>query len=271
MSVTVYSRLGALLRAHNLTNTDLTEKIEAAFGLSVDQGALDELTQITPIREVDIELAAAATLVLGVGLDDLLEVRAPSKGDDTRPQEDVLGPEHSRRLEALYTIQGYRSLTEDEQAELEELVAEYGHLLHERRLHDLAERRGLPVEQVRRDVAQQLDEAIAWWQDVQADPERLDAIVAQAQRQSTLASTVGSVAESGDVMIVPREKVTADSENPARQRARATLAAAGILATDFGVPEGVTALSDEDIARLGQLAPGARPSEELVDEDRGLY
>ncbi len=51
MSVTVYSRLGALLRAHNLTGTELTEKIEDAFGLSIDQGALDELTQIAPIRE----------------------------------------------------------------------------------------------------------------------------------------------------------------------------------------------------------------------------
>ncbi len=80
-----------------------------------------------------------------------------------------------------------------------------------------------------------------------------------------------SVVESADLVIVPREKITADSENPARQRARATLAAAGILTTDFGGPDGVIALTDEDIARLGQLAPGARPSEELIDEDRSLY
>ncbi len=196
MSVTVYSRLGSLLRAHNLTGTELTEKISDTFGLSVDHGILDKLTQATPIREVDIEVAVASAMILGVGLDDLFEVQALSKGDDARPQEDVLGPEHNRRLEGLYTIQGYRSLTEDEQAELGELVAEYGRLLHERRLHELAERRGLPVEQVRQDIAEQLDEAIAWWQDLQADPGRLDAIVAQAQRQSTVASAIGSVAES---------------------------------------------------------------------------
>ncbi len=86
-----------------------------------------------------------------------------------------------------------------------------------------------------------------------------------------MASAVSSVVESADLVIVPRETITADSENPARQRARAKLEAAGILATDFRVPDGVIALSEEDIAKLGQLTPGARPSEELIDEDRSLY
>jgi len=92
-----------------------------------------------------------------------------------------------------------------------------------------------------------------------------------ARQQFTVASAVSSVVESADLVIVPRETITADSENPARQRARAKLEAAGILATDFRVPDGVIALSEEDIAKLGQLTPGARPSEELIDEDRGLY
>lgn len=74
-----------------------------------------------------------------------------------------------------------------------------------------------------------------------------------------------------DIVIVPREKVVPHTDNPAQRAARAKLDAAGILATDLEVPEGAIDLSDEDIERLGQLAPGARPSLELINEDRGLY
>jgi hypothetical protein len=74
-----------------------------------------------------------------------------------------------------------------------------------------------------------------------------------------------------EVVIRPSTGGTADGANPAREKARATLLAAGFLTTDFGIPEGDESLSDEDIARLGRLRPGARPSEELIAEDRGNY
>ncbi len=74
-----------------------------------------------------------------------------------------------------------------------------------------------------------------------------------------------------DIVIVPRKGSVSHTDNPARRAARAKLDAAGILATDLEVPEGAIDLSDEDIERLGQLAPGARPSLELINEDRGLY
>ncbi len=59
--------------------------------------------------------------------------------------------------------------------------------------------------------------------------------------------------------------------NPATEAARAKLAAAGILRTDIYAPAGTAPPTDEEIERLGQLPPGARPSEELIDDDRGLY
>jgi hypothetical protein len=42
----------------------------------------------------------------------------------------------------------------------------------------------------------------------------------------------------------------------AREKAHATLLAAGFLTTDFGIPEGEEPLSDEDIAHLGRLPLG---------------
>ena len=59
--------------------------------------------------------------------------------------------------------------------------------------------------------------------------------------------------------------------NPATEAARIKLAAAGYLSTNIRAPEGTIPLSDEEIARIGRLPPGARPSEELVSEDRGPY
>jgi hypothetical protein len=47
--------------------------------------------------------------------------------------------------------------------------------------------------------------------------------------------------------------------------------AAGFLVTDIHAPPGAVELSNEELEQLGQLAPGARSSEELVDEDRGTY
>jgi hypothetical protein len=56
-----------------------------------------------------------------------------------------------------------------------------------------------------------------------------------------------------------------------REEARARLLAAGKLVTDLHAPEGTVALTAEELLQIGQLPPNARPSEELIDEDRGLY
>jgi hypothetical protein len=58
-------------------------------------------------------------------------------------------------------------------------------------------------------------------------------------------------------------------ENAERSAIRAKLKAAGYLSTAQYAPEGAQPLSDEELARIGTLPPGARSSEELVAEDRG--
>ena len=91
----------------------------------------------------------------------------PAEGDD------ILAPERSRRLSELFDLQDRRPLTEEEQVELNALVAAWGRAVNERGIHELAARRGVPVEQMRAEVLADVDRALAWWREVQADPARL--------------------------------------------------------------------------------------------------
>jgi hypothetical protein len=59
--------------------------------------------------------------------------------------------------------------------------------------------------------------------------------------------------------------------SPATVAAREKLAKAGILATDLGIPEDTTPASDEELERWGEMRPGARSSEDLLNEERGTY
>jgi hypothetical protein len=183
MAVAVYPRLSELLRARNLSVAELERQIERRFGLSVDPKTLYRLTYAEPVQRADLEIAGAAAAVLGVGLDDLFEVRATPVDEVAEARRD-LGPQESRRLAELFDRQSQGALSTAEQAELEALVAEYGRRLHERRIQELAERRGIPVERARHEAATQLEEALAWWRGFEADPEqrRLVATRARARR-----------------------------------------------------------------------------------------
>ncbi len=57
--------------------------------------------------------------------------------------------------------------------------------------------------------------------------------------------------------------------SPVLESARALLAAAGKLA-DLGIADGdVEDVGDDELEQLGRLAPGARSSGDLLDEERG--
>jgi transcriptional regulator with XRE-family HTH domain len=131
MSVMVYSRLGDLLRARNLTVSDLQRQIAARFGLTVDTRMLERLARAERVRRPDLEVAAAAAAVLDASLNDVFAVEAVPvvDGDATaasNAEVDILDPDQSRRLQALFDLRERRPLTLDEQAEMRALVAEYG-------------------------------------------------------------------------------------------------------------------------------------------------
>ncbi len=84
----------------------------------------------------------------------------------------LLTPQESRRLAELFELQDDRGLSDGEQVELRALVDTYGLLMHEQRMYRFARQRGIPVDQVRRETQEQLDEALEWWRAFEADPAR---------------------------------------------------------------------------------------------------
>jgi len=55
----------------------------------------------------------------------------------------------------------------------------------------------------------------------------------------------------------------------AREAARAKLREAGVLANDLVPPADLASVTEEELEQMGIMRPGARPSEEIIAEDRG--
>ena len=180
MSVIVYPRLGQLLRERHLTVAELERQIEERFGLSVNPKTLYRLTQTTPVQRADLEIAGATAAILDVDLGDLFAVEAVPTAPGDAADARLFGPEDNRRMAALLDWQEHYPLSEAEWTELERLVATYGQLLHERRLRELAAKRGVPIAQVRRETEEQLDRAREWWRAFEADPDKERLIAEQA-------------------------------------------------------------------------------------------
>ena len=105
----------------------------------------------------------------------------------------------------------------------------------------------------------------------QMQPIRLTAVVGEDRR---LVIDLPPDTPTGPVELEVRSAAPAPTvpDKPlTREEARAKLLAAGYLVTSIRAPEGTVPLTPEEILEIGKLPPGARPSEELVDEDRGEY
>lgn len=76
--------------------------------------------------------------------------------------------------------------------------------------------------------------------------------------------------EPGEVEVIIQSSV-ATLVNPARHSVRAKLLAARALVTQFESPADTKPLSLEERLRLGTLPPSARPSLDLINEDRGEW
>ncbi len=94
-----------------------------------------------------------------------------------------LTPIESHRLEELLDRQGRASLSQAEQTELEDLIATYGERLHEQSVHEIAHKRGVPIEQVRHEAEVAVAEAVDWLRDFEADPRRRQAAAEQVKQR----------------------------------------------------------------------------------------
>ena len=180
----VYPRLGEVLASKNVTVPELERKIKDQFGLSIKPEALYWLLlDEEPVRQVDLQVVGAAAAALGVALDDLFAVETAPNDTRTEANKPVLGARDSRRLAQLLAKQGRETLSDTESEELEALVAKYRHLLHERRLGEIARQRGISVEQARREAEVQVDETLRWWRAFSADPQRRQGVADQVTRR----------------------------------------------------------------------------------------
>jgi len=187
IGIAVYPQLSELLRRKNLSVAELERQIEQRFGLSVNVKTLYRFTSPEPVQRADLEIAGAVAAVLGVSLDDLFHVQATpvnEHGDETS----ALDPVESRRLADLFDRQSCGLLSAAEQRELETRVDEYGRRLHDVRMREYAEQRGVSVEEARGEMELDLDRSIAWRQDFEADPARRARVQEAHERQRQAAT-----------------------------------------------------------------------------------
>jgi hypothetical protein len=71
-----------------------------------------------------------------------------------------------------------------------------------------------------------------------------------------------------ELLIQTSQPTSPAINNPAREIARAKLAAAGLLSNIHRLPIGTRIPTDDEVRAAGILPPGSRPSEDLIDEDR---
>lgn len=184
MGVIVYARLGEVLEAKNVTVDELERQIKERFNVAVDPTALywmmlgDE-----PIKRVDLVVVGAVAAALHVPLDDLFVVETSPNGAHREEEEEtILGPEDSRRMGELFDR---ATLTDAESAELQELVSTYSRLLHGRRVREIAQKRGVSEDQVRRDTEAAVADTRGWLQAFEADPRQREELAQQvAQRRA---------------------------------------------------------------------------------------
>ena len=183
MGIAVYPRLDGLLRERGLTVAELERRIERQFGMTVDPKTLYRLTHVDPIQRADLEIAGAVAKVLDVRLDAIFDVQATSALELLEEESSLLPPEKSRRMSDLLDQQGRTGLSESKQGELKNLVSENARRLHEIRIREIAQLRGVSVEQAERDVASELADALKWWAQFEADPENRRRVVAEFRKR----------------------------------------------------------------------------------------
>jgi hypothetical protein len=98
-----------------------------------------------------------------LGGEDPADSYDPAEGDD------IFDLERSCRLLEFFDLRDQGPLTEEEQVELNALVAAWGRAVNERGIHELAARRGVPVDQMRAEVLADVERALAWWREARAN------------------------------------------------------------------------------------------------------
>lgn len=189
MGVSVYPRLGPLLRERNMSVSELCRQIRDRFGLSTDPKTLYRLASDDRIQRADLEVAGAAAALLDVQLSDLFDVRADPQPRENDGSGQVLDPRRSHRLAELFERQARDILTPTEQVELESLVIAYARRVREQALHEYAIQHGLTDEEANQASEADLANAVQWWQKLEQDPERRHGLIVGRKRRAGRSTT----------------------------------------------------------------------------------
>jgi transcriptional regulator with XRE-family HTH domain len=177
-----------MLHAAGVDLEALRDEIAARYGLTIDLRTLAALAQDGRVQRPDIEVLEAVALILGVRVDDLLDVRAMEPAEAVSASDDVLlDAERDARLRDLAELcdWGDRPLTEAEERELETLIAQAWRALVERDIAAAAQRLSVPSEVAHTYITTQVADAARFWAELGADPTRMatEVKVAKARRQ----------------------------------------------------------------------------------------
>jgi len=193
MAIAVYSRVGRVLEAHEMSLEDLQSQLASRYDVRIDARSLEELIQDGRVQRPDIEIFEAIAAILRVRLDDLLDARAvvvePDSAPTLVPAEDVrLDPEDERRLSDLIRLRdwGDHPLTEAEERELEALTAPTARALIDRDIAALASAKGISIATARAQVEDAARDVADFWSALTSDPALMAAEIdaARARRQA---------------------------------------------------------------------------------------
>ncbi len=117
-----------------------------------------------------MEIAGAVSKILGVGLDDLFDVRPVRDAYDDEGGQ-VLNRSEERALALLLDRQDEGTITAAEQEELDALIATQAQRASETWLREIAAERGRSVEDVRVEIQGEVQKALEAWRELGDDPD----------------------------------------------------------------------------------------------------
>lgn len=180
MSIDISPQLSSVLAARRMTEDDLARQIRERFDLAADAAMIAQLARQETLHGTNVELALAAAQVLGISLDDLFRSAASPASSDT-PAVYFRGYSQEE-IAALLDDQTYGDLASDSQKHLDNLLAEYGRTLYDRHLRAYADERGIPIEQAREAVTNDLAASLRWQDEFEADTQRQELVIKRAQK-----------------------------------------------------------------------------------------